>query len=81
MACKELHGEGKESALKIKREDLEKDLEFAGFLVAYCPLKPDSKMIIQELKDSKHEVKIITGDNAMTAIHVGQELGFGPDKS
>lgn len=55
----------------MKREDLESDLEFAGFLVAYCPLKPDSKAIITELKEAKHEVKIITGDNAMTAIHVG----------
>lgn len=46
-----------------KREEAEKDLEFCGFIVAECPLKPDTKDIIQELKDSSHEVKMITGDN------------------
>ena len=30
-----------------------------------------------ELKESSHEVKMITGDNALTAAFIGQELTFG----
>lgn len=42
-----------------------------------CPLKPDTKRVINELKNSSHEVKMITGDNQLTAAFVGRELGFG----
>jgi len=45
---------------------------FAGFIVAECPLKPDTLGVIKELKESSHEVKMITGDNAMTAAFIGQ---------
>ena len=33
--------------------------------------------MIQELKESSHEVKMITGDNALTAAFIGQQLTFG----
>ena len=46
MAMKELPDQTKETVQGIKREELECDLIFAGFLVAYCPLKPDSKALI-----------------------------------
>ena len=38
----------------IKREEAESDLIFAGFLVSECPLKPDTKRVIRELKNSNH---------------------------
>lgn len=50
---------------------------FCGFIVAECPLKPDTKDLIQELVDASHEIKMITGDNALTAAFIGQELKFG----
>ena len=50
---------------------------FAGFIVAECPLKEDTLGVMKELKDSSHEVKMITGDNAMTAAFIGQQLNFG----
>lgn len=59
------------------RDEAEKDLIFCGFIVADCPLKPDTLKIIQELKESSHEVKMITGDNALTAAFIGQQLTFG----
>lgn len=62
---------------KYTREEAEKDLNFCGFVVAECPLKPDTKKIMQELKDSSHQIKMITGDNALTAAFIGQELKFG----
>ena len=63
--------------LKYTREEAEKDLVFCGFIVAECPLKPDTKQIMQELKNSSHEIKMITGDNALTAAFIGQQLNFG----
>lgn len=57
--------------LAYTREEAECDLIFAGFIVAECPVKPDSLGVIQELKESSHEVKMITGDNALTAAFIG----------
>ena len=63
------------------REEAESDLIFCGFIVAECPLKPDTKSVIEELVNSSHEIKMITGDNALTAAFIGQELQFGKGKS
>ena len=41
-------------------------------------MKPDTKGVIEELVSSLHEVKMITGDNQLTAAYVAQELEFAP---
>lgn len=40
----------KQQDYAIKREEAEQGLTFCGFLVSECPLKPDSKRVIAELK-------------------------------
>ncbi|ORY07354.1 hypothetical protein K493DRAFT_310267 [Basidiobolus meristosporus CBS 931.73] len=58
----------------VERDFIESELEFAGFLIFHCPLKPDSKKAVAMLNNSSHRVVMITGDNPLTACHVASEL-------
>lgn len=42
---------------EITREKLESGLKFAGFVIISCPLKPDSKHVIQEIINASHLVR------------------------
>ncbi|KAK4243101.1 hypothetical protein C7999DRAFT_36582 [Corynascus novoguineensis] len=77
LAYKHLTTEGELGASRIndlKRENVEADLHFAGFLVLQCPLKEDAKQAVQMLNESSHRVIMITGDNPLTAVHVAKEV-------
>jgi len=41
---------------ELSREDIEKDLTFVGFIIISCPLKPDSKAVVKEIRDASHHV-------------------------
>ena len=58
----------------LKREEVECNLIFAGFLVLQCPLKDDAKRTVRMLNESSHRVVMITGDNPLTAVHVAREV-------
>ncbi|KAK6454494.1 P-type ATPase [Scheffersomyces xylosifermentans] len=61
---------------KVKREEIESDLKFAGFIVFHCPLKEDAVETIKMLNESSHRSVMITGDNPLTACHVAKEVAI-----
>jgi cation-transporting ATPase 13A1 len=64
--------------ITTKREEVEKDLEFCGFVVVETPLKDDTVKYITELKESEYDICIITGDHQLTTAKVSQDLKLGP---
>ena len=77
LAYKHLSHDGEVGSGKInelKREKVESELNFAGFLVLHCPLKDDAKSSVRMLNESSHRVVMITGDNPLTAVHVAREV-------
>lgn len=58
---------------QMKREEVERNLRFGGFLVISCPLKQDSKRNIQCLLDSSHYVSPHTGPNCCLGNHTDED--------
>ena len=61
MGTKDLGDLNPSRAKDLSRDDLESNLNFAGFVVISCPLKSDSKSVIKELIHASHHVVMITG--------------------
>lgn len=56
----------------IEREDVENDIIFLGFMLFVNAVKKETVAVIEELyTDTDLEIKMITGDNIFTSIHVG----------
>lgn len=60
----------------LSREDAERDLAPAGFLVLECPLKSDSLPLVRDLRHAGQTVTMITGDHPLTAVAVARAVGI-----
>ena len=77
LAWRELTKEERRNKISnLPREKAESDLIFIGFLIFENMLKPDSRGVIATLNQAKIESKIVTGDNPITAVHVGREISM-----
>lgn len=61
-------------ARSLERDTVESGLTFAGFAVFNCPIRGDSATVLSELKQSSHDLVMITGDQALTACHVASQV-------
>ncbi|KAI9826875.1 MAG: hypothetical protein M1832_005814 [Thelocarpon impressellum] len=61
---------------KMKRAEVEKDLEFIGFIIFENKLKPSTTGVIDELSDAGIRNVMCTGDNILTAISVARECNM-----
>ncbi len=66
--------------INTKREEVEKNLIFCGFVIVETPLKKNTEKYISELLDAKLEVAIITGDHHLTTAKVANDLKIGPNE-
>nr|POE65066.1 putative cation-transporting atpase [Quercus suber] len=61
---------------KMKREEAESNLEFAGFIIFENKLKDSTTGIIEELREANIRTVMCTGDNILTAISVARECSL-----
>ncbi|KAI9850692.1 MAG: hypothetical protein M1838_005256 [Thelocarpon superellum] len=61
---------------KMKRAEVESELEFVGFIIFENKLKPITTSIIDELSDAGLRTIMCTGDNILTAISVARECNL-----
>lgn len=60
----------------MTRTEVERDLDFIGFIIFENKLKPSTAEVLKELKDSNIATVMVTGDNILTAISVARECGL-----
>jgi P-type E1-E2 ATPase len=66
---------------EIEKEDLEKQKIFLGIVGIIDPPRDEAIEAIKECKSAGVEVKMITGDHAITARAIGKKLVLGMGKN
>lgn len=67
-----------ELATHCTRDQLESDLTFIGLVLFKNLLKEDTADAIQQIKQGDVRVVMITGDNALTGVFIGQQCHLVP---
>ncbi len=62
---------------EIEKEDVEKDQIFLGLIGIIDPAREEAIEAIKECKQAGVNVKMITGDHAITAKAIGKQIGIG----
>ena len=62
---------------ELEKEDLEKNKVFLGVIGIIDPPRDEVIEAVKECKSAGVEVKMITGDHAITARAIGKEIGIG----
>ena len=57
-------------------DNLEKDLEMLAVVAIADPVRPEVKAAIEKSRAAGVDVKIVTGDNAITARTIGEQVGL-----
>ncbi|MFU8859514.1 MAG: cation-transporting P-type ATPase [Cyclonatronaceae bacterium] len=65
---------------ELEKDDLEKNKVFLGVIGIIDPPRDEVIEAVKECKSAGVEVKMITGDHAITARAIGKEIGIGDGK-
>ncbi len=65
-----------ESSIHSRRDELEAELVFTGWVGIRDPLRDDVKEAVRQCRAAGIEVKMITGDTIETARAIGREIGL-----
>ncbi|KAG8214021.1 hypothetical protein J3R82DRAFT_10776 [Butyriboletus roseoflavus] len=76
IAGKTIEGLSWLKAQKMKREQAESNLRFLGLIIFENKLKPGTTPAIQTLRTAHLACRMITGDNALTAVSVARECSL-----
>lgn len=60
----------------VRREEMEAELEFTGFIIFENKLKPATAGAISQLKGANIRTVMCTGDNPLTAVSVAKKCGM-----
>ena len=75
-------GETPFSGNNFKKEQQDYTFTFLGFVAFYDPPKANIAAVLQQFYNAGIDVKIITGDNALTTAAIAKQAGFrGADKT
>lgn len=75
-------GETHQTSEHYPKTQQEFKFEFIGLLAFYDPPKKNIKLVLQHFYKAGIDVKIITGDNALTTSSIAEQIGFkGYEKS
>jgi magnesium-transporting ATPase (P-type) len=66
---------------RLTHEDLQDQLVFLGVFGLIDPPREEAVEAVRQCKDAGIDVKMITGDHALTAMSIGKELGIGDGKT
>jgi Ca2+-transporting ATPase len=69
-----------EDGLHTRRDALESNVVFAGFVAIRDPLREDVKAAVDQCRRAGIEVKMITGDNVETARAIAYDIGLINDR-
>lgn len=67
---------GSPKAAKPRREELETDINFIGFIGIYDPPRKEVKEAIIKAKNAGIRTIMVTGDNEFTAVAIAREIGL-----
>ena len=70
--------DGEQEAMATDPMSLTHELAFVGLVGIIDPLRPEAKAAVQTALGAGIDVRMITGDHAVTAQAIGDSLGLGP---
>jgi predicted P-type ATPase len=65
-----------EAAQPVARDTVESSLGFLGFMLFVNQIKPEAPYVVGALEEAGVDVRMITGDDALTAIHVSRKINM-----